>query len=103
MGLTAKIAQQANINVHVHHNAELIAHSDMDAFLTEAALLNHGILGLDGFSIEPPHIAPDMGAIADFSELASNSEILRSIQQARHFIEKVSKPHLFYEIVFMDE
>jgi hypothetical protein len=66
------------------------AYRFLDACLAEGKI----VLGIEGFYIDGKQVVPEMGAIADFSDVSSSGE---SIMEGRAFLGKVGALGLLFE------
>lgn len=104
MGLTARLAAVAGLAVKVIGSLELIASSDIDAFLSVVRDRNLAVLGIEGFRIDGNKAVPDMDAIADFSGLPSDEDLAATtIAEASRFLSNVSQPNMFFEFELDEE
>jgi hypothetical protein len=98
MGLTARIAEAAGIEVKRIGSLELVAWTEIDAFLKVVGAWNVAIIGIEGFRIEGTKAVPDMDAIADFSALPIDEEwVTATIAEANRFLSSVSRPSMYFD------
>jgi hypothetical protein len=98
MGLTARLAEAAGIVVKRIGSLELVAWTDIDAFLNVVRGRNVTILGIEGFRIEGSRAVPDMDAIADFSGLPTDEELVATtFAEASRFLCSASRPNMYFD------
>jgi hypothetical protein len=102
MGLKELIAITAQVQIHKIDSMELIASMDMQRFLKIARKKNATLLGLEGFLLFEDKIIPDMGAIADFSEVIDNGK-MENYSSALQFLLLLKNKNLFFDVVFEHE
>ena len=101
MGLTMRLAEAAGISAKKIGSLELIASKDVSAFLRAAKDRNVVILGVEGFRTEGNHVVPDMDAIADFSGLPHDGEMVATtIEEAGRFLLEFSQPDMYFDFTF---
>jgi hypothetical protein len=77
------IAREANVPVHHVGRSALIARDDAEAFLRACAEARGVVLGIEGFHVVGERLEPDMGWIADFSDL---DDVDESLTESRSFL-----------------
>lgn len=98
MGLTARLAESAGIVVKRIGSLELVAWTDIDAFLNVVRGQNVAILGIEGFRINGSRAVPDMDAIADFSGLPTDEELVATtLVEACRFFSSASRPSMYFD------
>ena len=100
MGLTLALARRAGIGIREVGGLELVAFADTRFFLDACVAAGVLVLGIDGFYFDNGHVSPDMGAIADFSQM-TNSEA--SVLEARSFIEVAGQPEMLFEFTLSEK
>lgn len=100
MGLTARLAQAAGFDVIEIGSLELVAWQDTDAFLRVVNDKKMAIVGIEGFRIDGSRAIPDMAAIADFSGIPIDEElVVTTLEEARRFLSSVSRPGMYFSIL----
>ena len=103
MGLIARLAAAVGITVKKVGSLELIALKDVDVFLSAAGTHNVAVIGIEGFRMKGDRAVPDMDAIADFSGLPRDNEMVAAtIEDAKRFIVEVSRPDMYFDFA-LDE
>ena len=94
MGLTLALGRQAGIDVREVGGLQLVALADVRTFLDTCVAAGVLVIGIEGFRLESGQVRPDMGAIADFSQVTDSEE---SVLEARSFIETVGQPGMLFD------
>ncbi len=100
MGLTVALGRRAGVAIRVRGGLELVAFADSQAFLAACEAAGVLVLGVEGFHLEGDHVRPDMGAIADFSQVR---DCKASVLEARAFIEAVGRPKMLFDFVLSEQ
>jgi hypothetical protein len=104
MGLTARLADAAGLAVKRIGSLELVAWSDIDAFLNIVRDRKVAILGIEGFRVDGSRAVPDMDAIADFSGLPTDQELVATtLTEATRFLSSVSQPNMYFDFELADD
>jgi hypothetical protein len=104
MGLTARLAETAGLEVGRIGSLELIAWSDIDAFLTAVSGRKVAIFGIEGFRIDGSKAVPDMDAIADFSGVPNDEQLAATtLAEASRFLRSVSRPGMYFDFEFNED
>jgi len=93
MGLAKQIADKYGVEILERPNSELVASKNFTSFLAACKEEGAVIIGIEGFRLEGKTIIPEMGAIADFSDLRSSEA---SASEATRFFLEVNDDSLFY-------
>lgn len=94
VGLTLALGRQAGIDIREVGGLQLVAFADAWTFLDACVDAGVLVLGIEGFRLDSGQVRPDMGAIADFSQMTNSRE---SILEARSFIETVGQPEMLFD------
>jgi len=100
VGLTLALGRQAGIGIREVGGLELVAFADTRPFLDACSVASVIVLGIEGFEFYNDQVRPDLGAIADFSQI-TNSE--RSVSEARSFIDAVGRPEMLFDFTLSGE
>jgi len=102
VGLVDDIARSRGLTVKRAGGVSLIAAYDAEAFLDECQLQRVRVVGAEGVRIEGAATVPDMGAIADFSELVSEPAV-KSVREAKRFVRQITSPDLLLDFTLERE
>jgi hypothetical protein len=102
VGLVDDIARTRGLSVKRAGGLSLIAARDAEAFLDECQLQRIRVIGAEGVRLEGAATVPDMGAIADFSELGSEPAV-KSVRQAKRFVREITSPDLLFDFTLERE
>lgn len=94
------LGRQAGIGIREVVGLQLVAFADVRAFLDACAAAGVLVLGIEGFYFDSGQVRPDMGAIADFSQMTDSKE---SVLEARSFIEAVGRPEMLFDFTLSEE
>jgi hypothetical protein len=94
MGSVDELARNAGIPIRFVGGLTLVQGTNASAFVDALAAAGVRILGVEGFEVEGSEVRPDMGLIADFSEVIDPGQ---SASEARRFIQAAARPDVFFE------
>jgi len=94
------LGRRAVIGIREVGGLQLVAFADARAFLDACVAAGVLVLGIEGFYFENGQVRPDMGAIADFSQMTSSEE---SVLEARTFIEVVGRSEMLFDFMLSEE
>jgi len=98
MDVITELAQATGVELRRSGPMKLVACADAEDFINAIQRRDLFILGIEGFRFEGEFIAPDMGAIADFSGPTSGPYVVADCAaDAIRFIRKVGTPDMFFE------
>ncbi len=100
MGLTLILGRNAGIKIQEIGGLALIAFADTQVFLDACVAAGVLILGVEGFYLNNAQVRPEMGAIADFSQIKDSKD---SVLEARSFIEAAGRPDMFFDFTLSKE
>ena len=100
MGLTLTLGRRAGIGIREVGGLQLVAFADARAFLDACVAAGMLVLGIEGFYFDNRQVRPDMGAIADFSQMTNSKE---SVLEARSFIDAVGRPEMLFDFTLSEE
>lgn len=94
------LGRQAGIDIREVGGLQLVALADAWAFLDACVAAGVLVLGIEGFYFDNDQVRPDMGAIADFSQMANSEE---SVLEARSFLGAVGRPEMLFDFTLSEE
>jgi hypothetical protein len=99
VGPALALGRKAGIEIREVGGLQLVALADARAFLEACEAAGVLVLGVEGFRLDSGQVHPDLGAIADFSQLTDSRE---SVLEARSFVEAVGQPEMLFDFALSE-